>query len=54
MGLQVTGVLGVLLRAKRKGRLLALRTVMDQLRDQAGFHIGQELFVHILREGGEM
>ena len=54
LGLQVTGVLGVLLRAKRKGRLLALRTVMDQLRDQAGFHIGQELFVHILREGGEM
>jgi predicted nucleic acid-binding protein len=53
LGLQVTGVLGVLLRARHTGHLPSLRDSMVRLRNEAGFHIGNELFVHVLREGGE-
>ncbi|MBC8264909.1 MAG: DUF3368 domain-containing protein [Anaerolineales bacterium] len=52
LGLKVTGVLGVLLRAKRLGHLLSLQEAMEQLQEQAGFCIGRELFADVLREGG--
>jgi hypothetical protein len=51
--LAVTGVLGILLRAKQEEQLLSLRGEMERLREEAGFHIGDELFLEILREGGE-
>jgi len=53
LGLKVTGVLGVLLRSKRDGRLICLRETMEQLQTQCGFRIGPALFADILQKGGE-
>ncbi|MCL0096761.1 DUF3368 domain-containing protein [Thermodesulfovibrionales bacterium] len=53
LGLKVTGVLGILLRAQREGKLPSLQEVMDELQEKAGFRIGVELATDILRESGE-
>jgi hypothetical protein len=53
LGLKVTGVLGILLRARREGKLPWLQMAMEQLREKAGFRIGAELFADLLRESGE-
>ncbi len=53
LGLDVTGVLGILLRAKREGRLPSLRKVMDELQGRAGFRIGTGLYAALLEESGE-
>ncbi len=53
LGLKVTGILGILLRAWREGELPSLRRAMEDLREKAGFHIGAELFAELLRESGE-
>ena len=53
LGLKVTGVLGILLRAWRKGELPSLRRAMEELREKAGFRIGAELFADLVRESGE-
>ncbi len=52
-GLRVTGVLGILLQARREGRLSSLREAMEQLREKAGFHIRGELFADLVRKSGE-
>lgn len=53
LGLKVTGVLGILLRARREGKLSSLREAMEGLRAKAGFRIGADLFAELLRESGE-
>ena len=53
LGLKVIGVLGILLRAQREGKLPLLQKTMEDLRSKAGFHIGKELFSDLLREGGK-
>ncbi len=53
LGLKVTGVLGILLRARREGKLPSLQVAVEQLRERAGFYIGNELFAELLRESGE-
>ena len=53
LGLKVTGVLGILLRARREGKLSSLRNAMDELRKRAGFRIGTALYTDLLRESGE-
>lgn len=53
LGLNVTGVLGVLLRARREGKLSSLQKAMEALRERAGFRIGMELYTDLLRESGE-
>lgn len=53
LGLQVTGVLGILLRAWRKGKLPSLQEAMEELREKAGFRIGADLFAELLKESGE-
>ena len=50
IGLRVMGVLGVLLRAQRDGRLQSLKEPMDKLRKQAGFHLGADLYDKLIRE----
>lgn len=50
LGLEVTGVLGILLRAKREGCLSSLQEAIVQLQEQAGFRIGMGLLADILRE----
>ena len=53
LGLKVTGVLGVLLRAWHEGKLPVLREALDELRERAGFYIGPELYHDLIRESGE-
>ena len=53
MGIKVTGVLGVLLRARRDLQLPSLAEALEQLRVQAGFRIAPELEAEILRQAGE-
>lgn len=53
LGLKVTGILGILLRARHEGRLPSMQKAMDQLRDGAGFRIGAELYADLMRKSGE-
>lgn len=48
LGLRITGVLGVLLRAERDGELSSLPEVINQLREQASFRIAPAFLAQIL------
>ncbi len=52
-GLRVTGVLGILLRAKQNGSLAEVRPVIEQLRAQAGFFISKPLEAKVIASAGE-
>jgi hypothetical protein len=52
-GLAVTGVLGVLLRAKRAGEIAALKPEMDLLRSKAHFFVSLAIEKKILAAAGE-
>jgi uncharacterized protein len=53
LGLAVTGVLGVLLRAKKQGQIKALKPEIESLRNKARFFIAPSLEAAILAEAGE-
>ena len=53
LGLKATGILGVLLRARREGKLSSLRKAMEKLQQEAGFRIGPDVFAELLRASGE-
>ncbi len=48
LGLQVVGVVGILLEAKTKGAVDAVRTHLDALRQEAGFYVDTSLYQHAL------
>ena len=50
MKLKVVGVLGILLKAQREGRLGSLKQAMDRLREKAGFYVRPDLYSAIIRE----
>ena len=50
LGLRVTGVLGILLRARREGKFGSLQKVLTDLREKAGFHIHAELLTELLNQ----
>ncbi|HIK09196.1 MAG TPA: DUF3368 domain-containing protein [Oscillatoriaceae cyanobacterium M33_DOE_052] len=50
LGLRVTGIIGILLRAKQSGKLDSLQPVVDGLIKQAGFRIAPELLGQILKD----
>ena len=52
-GLQVTGLLGVVVRAKRAGLIDRAKPVLDELIQIARFWIGPELYAEVLAELGE-
>jgi hypothetical protein len=52
-GLAVTGVLGVLLRAKRAGEIPSVKPEMDLLRAKANFFVSSALEKKILTAAGE-
>ena len=54
LGLKVTGVLGILLKARLEGQLPSLRAAMDQLRDLADFRIGAALYTELLQAAREV
>ena len=49
LGLQVTGVLGILLQAKQSGELSSLQTLIEDLTQKAGFRIAPELLAQVLQ-----
>ena len=53
LGLRITGVLGVLLRAKRLGQIAAIKPDLLALRSTARFFISRELEAEILESAGE-
>ncbi len=53
LGLPLTGVLGVLLRAKKQGRITAVKAEIDSLRTKARFFIAPSLEAAILAQAGE-
>jgi hypothetical protein len=52
-GLNISGVIGILIRAKREERISSLREELDRLRNDAGFWIGEEVYKKALRASGE-
>ncbi len=52
-GLQITGLLGILLLAKQKKLIDSVKKTMDNLRTKAGFWIGSKLYNKILQKAGE-
>ena len=54
LGLRYMGLIGVFVEAKHNGMLSAVRHHLDELRNVAGFHIRDALYVRVLQdEGGE-
>jgi len=53
LSLRRVGVLGVLLEAKSKEVVPAVRPLLDALVAQAGFWIGRKLYARVLAEAGE-
>jgi uncharacterized protein len=43
-GLRITGILGVLLAAKRRGLIPIIRPILDRLIDEANFRISDRLY----------
>jgi uncharacterized protein len=52
-GINVSGVLGLLLEAKRKGLISAVKPVMDQLINEVEFRVSSQLYTIILQSAGE-
>ena len=49
LGVQVTGVLGILLRAKEPGELSSWQPVIQELTASTGFRITPELLAKVLQ-----
>ena len=47
-------MVGVLIRAKREGRISSLKDELDRLREDAGFWIDDRLYEQVLKEAGEV
>lgn len=54
LGLRVTGVLGILLRACREGELSSMQEAIEELRDKAGFYINPVLAADLIKEAGNI
>lgn len=52
-GLRLIGILGVLINAKEKGIIPAVKSYMDELVGKAGFYVSKELYEDVLRRVGE-
>lgn len=52
-GLQVAGVLGILIEAKSRNYIRDVRPHLDALRQQAGFYIHESLYHQVLKLVGE-
>ncbi|MGA3169394.1 MAG: DUF3368 domain-containing protein [Chthoniobacteraceae bacterium] len=53
LGLQVTGTLGLLLRAKQMGYIAAVQPVIEQLRADGRFHVAPGVVAQVLAAAGE-
>ena len=53
LGVEVTGTIGVLVRAKRQGLIPALRPLVERLRHETNFHLSGALIDSTLADLGE-
>lgn len=53
LGLAFTGLIGLLVEARRKGLISSIKGELDALRDIAGFRIAESLYWRILRDEKE-
>jgi len=53
MKLKVVGVLGILLKARREGRLRSLKEAMDRPREKAGFYVREDIYSAIIQDWEE-
>jgi hypothetical protein len=49
LGLKPVGVVGILLTAKARGHITGIRPLLDALRQQAGFYLGDSLYREALK-----
>jgi predicted nucleic acid-binding protein len=54
LGLRYTGLIGILIEAKRKGLVGVVKPQLDALRDLAGFRVSDALYTRVLRDEGEV
>ncbi|MCB0561131.1 MAG: DUF3368 domain-containing protein [Lewinellaceae bacterium] len=52
-GLQVTGLLGVLMEAKSKKLIPSVKELLDGLIEKAGFYVKHDLYDSVLKAAGE-
>ena len=52
LGIPLTGSLGILLKAKQKGHLTAIKPLLIQL-EQGGIHLSPALIAQVLQQAGE-
>jgi predicted nucleic acid-binding protein len=52
-GLQVTGLLGVLMEAKSKKLIPSVKELLDELIEKVGFYVKQDLYNSVLKATGE-
>lgn len=52
-GLQVTGVLGILVAAKRRNLIQQVKPMLDALIQQVGFWVDEQLYAEVLQAAGE-
>lgn len=53
LGLRPLGVLGLLLEAKQRGEIEEIRSLLDALRNRAGFFLSERLYQQTLDQAGE-
>ncbi len=53
LGLRYTGLIGSLVEAKHRGIIITIKTYLDQLRSEAGFWVGDALYLRVLQDWEE-
>ena len=53
-GLEIIGLLGILVRGKQKGHLQKLKPILDQLIKEVGFRVSKKLYEFILNSVEEL
>ena len=53
LGLDITGLIGIMIEAKEKEMISSIRPTLDLLRTQAGFWISETLYQKVLLAVGE-
>ncbi|WP_448573742.1 DUF3368 domain-containing protein [Trichothermofontia sp.] len=53
-GLNIRGILGILIHAKNQKLIPNTKTLLDRLINQAGFRVSQALYTRTLQESGEL
>lgn len=53
LGLRCTGLIGILIAAKRQGHIPAIRPQLEALRGSGQFRISESLYDQVLRDEGE-